>query len=176
MSPTPSTWPGSGSAAMCSRGWPLHWPWRGRRFRRRSTVETCIAAGVLGLGLYATSLRNSRTSGVSLPVRWVLWSSPGWASDYFVGRPASSDRRGRRTSSHYPDHLPWPFRAIRGMGREHRRWPCCRCGSPDTGMTADWRGIAITSVSRYRSRPVWPAGFEPLAAVICLCGLRRFCT
>ena len=70
-----------------------------------------IAVAVLGLGLYATSLRNLRHPAFLYLSAGALVVA-GLGIRFFVAGRLHFIEEVVRTALHYPDHLPWPFRAI----------------------------------------------------------------
>jgi len=127
-----------------------------------------LVVAILGLGLYASSLRDDRHPAfLYLAVGAVVAGRLG--AHYFLAERLHAIEEAVRQLLGYADHLPIPFRAILGL-------------IPNTALAwlalwfvKNWDDRRLARHCHYIGIPlsiaacVW-SGFEPLAAIICLSG------
>ena len=99
----------------------------------------------------------------------MLWSSPGWVSDFSLPAGLHLIEEFVRTALHYPDHLPWPFRAIPVLVAS------TALALLSIWITRYWNDRGLARHCHYLGVPLSIAacvasGFEPVAALICLSG------
>jgi tetratricopeptide (TPR) repeat protein len=125
-----------------------------------------IAVAVLGCGLYAASLRNLRHPAFLYLSAGALVVA-GLGIRFFVAGRLHLIEEFIRTALHYPDHLPWPFRAI----------PVVLASTGlallSIWMTRQWNDRRLAKHCHYLGVPLSIAacvasGFEPVAASICM--------
>ena len=127
-----------------------------------------IAVAVLGLGLYATSLRNLRHPAFLYLSAGAL-AVAGLGIRFFVAGRLHLIEEIVRTALHYPDHLPWPFRAIPALVAS------TALASLSIWITRNWNDRGLARHCHYLGVPLSIAAclasrFEPVAALICLSG------
>jgi tetratricopeptide (TPR) repeat protein len=127
-----------------------------------------IAVGVLGLGLYASSLRNLRHPAFLYLSAGALVVA-GLGIRFFVAHRCHLIEEIVRTALHYPDHLPWPFRAIPFL------LASTALASLSIWISRHWNDRGLARHCHYLGVPLSIAacvasGFEPVAALICLSG------
>ncbi len=127
-----------------------------------------LAVAVLGLILYATSLRDDRHPAFLYMALGAVVAGR-YGAHYFLADRLHAIEESVRQLLGYPDHLPRSFRAILGL-------------LPNTALAwlalwfiKNWDDRRLARHCHYIGVPlsiaacVW-SGFEPLAAVICLSG------
>ena len=127
-----------------------------------------IAVAVLGLGLYATSLRNLRHPAFLYLSAGAL-AVAGLGIRFFVAGRLHLVEEIVRTALHYPGHLPWPFRAIPALVAS------TALASLSIWITRNWNDRGLARHCHYLGVPLSIAAclastFEPVAALICLSG------
>jgi len=127
-----------------------------------------LAVAILGLALYASSLRDDRHPAfLYLAVGAVVAGRLG--AHYFLAERLHAIEEAVRQLLGYPDHLPIPFRAILGL------IPNTILAWLALWFVKNWDDRRLARHCHYIGVPlsiaacVW-SGFEPLAAIICLSG------
>jgi tetratricopeptide (TPR) repeat protein len=125
-----------------------------------------LAVALLGLILYAASLRDDRHPAfLYMAVAAIV--AGRWGAHYFLADRLHAIEETVRQLLGYPDHLPTPFRAILGL------IPSTALGCLAIWFARNWHDRRLARHCHYIGVPlsiaacVW-SGFEPLAAVICL--------